>query len=104
MDYLSIHLAKTNKKSLIKRFLINHSMEHLPPKKGRKFWGESWWDGLHSGAAFYTPEHAEDYRSLVQGYKSNIPCKQCRSHFSQNLLKYPLEAYLGNPRNLLLWS
>lgn len=79
-------------------------MERQPSKKGKKFWGESWWDGLHSGAAFYTPDHANDYRLLIQGYKGGIPCKQCRMHFSQNLIRFPIDPYLSDPRKLLLWS
>lgn len=79
-------------------------MERLPSKKGRKFWGESWWDGLHSAAAFYTPDHAEDYLLLLQGYKGCIPCGQCRIHFGQNLIKFPIEPYLIGNKELLFWT
>ena len=76
----------------------------VPLKKGRKFWGEPWWDVLHSGAASYTPDHAQDYLLLVQGYKGNIPCKRCRLHFAQNLINYPIESYLVSAKKLLLWT
>ena len=79
-------------------------MERQPSKKGKKFWGEQWWDGLHSGAAFYTPEHEKDFRLLIQGYKGNTPCKQCRMHFAQNLIKFPVDPYLTDSKKLLLWS
>ena len=79
-------------------------MERSPDKKGKRFWGEKWWDVLHSGAAFYTPDHSHDYLLLLQGYKGMIPCRQCRHHFSQNLVKYPIEPYLENNKKLLLWT
>lgn len=79
-------------------------MERSPSKKGRQFWGENHWDVLHSGAAFYTPDHAADYMLLIQGYKSNLPCKQCRTHFAQNLEKYPIEPYLSDANALLFWT
>jgi len=79
-------------------------MEQLPSKRGRKFWGEHWWDVLHSAAAFYSPELEEDFRLLVQGYKGNIVCKECKAHFIQNLARYPIDPYLDQSSKLLFWT
>ena len=79
-------------------------MERLPVKKGKKFWGEMWWDVLHSAAAFYTQDRANEFRLLIQGYKGNIPCKQCKVHFIQNLANHPIEPYLADAGKLLFWT
>ena len=79
-------------------------MERIPSKKGRKFWGEPWWEPLHSAAASYTPDQAQAYKSLVKAYTALIPCHQCRDHFRQNLIKYPIDRYLKNNVELLFWT
>jgi hypothetical protein len=79
-------------------------MERRLVSKGKKFWGESWWDGLHSCAAVYTPDHASDVILLIRGYKGSLPCRQCREHFSQNLILYPIKPYLTDNIKLLFWT
>lgn len=73
-------------------------------KKGKKFWGESWWVVLHSAAAGYTLDKAPYYRLLISSYTGLIPCQQCRDHFKENLQKYPVEKYLRSNEDLLFWT
>lgn len=79
-------------------------MESSSTKKGRAFWGENHWDVLHSSAAFYTPDLEPYYRMLIQAYKGLIPCSQCKTHFAENLVKFPIDSYLTNARRLLYWT
>lgn len=73
-------------------------------KTGRHYWGKAQWKALHSYAATYTPDKAPSFKMYVYSLTELLPCEQCRRHLKENLIKYPIEKYLGNRDDLIFWT
>jgi hypothetical protein len=75
-----------------------------PVKKGRKFWGDTIWGGLHIFAAAYKPEVSSSFKNYINAYPDLLPCPACGEHFRTNLKKYPPDKYMRNNHDLFFWT
>jgi hypothetical protein len=71
-------------------------------------WGPHYWRTMHYLTMAYPDNPSEDDKEKVKKFFLAIgdilPCEKCRSHYQQNLQKYPLNnAVLSNKVNLIHW-
>jgi len=73
-----------------------------------KLWGDSFWGTMYYIVLSYPDNPTEQdknyVRSLFLDIKNVLPCENCRQHFQQNLVTYPLDDnVLANQTSLLTW-
>ncbi len=77
---------------------------HLPDKRGKKFWGERFWDVFHEMCAVYQPQNAHHFKQMITAFPYLLPCGSCGEHFRKNLQTFPPDAYMRNNHELFFWS
>ena len=98
LNYFSMNYITENYKNKY-LFLSMNSI-----KRGRDFWGPSFWATIHSAAAAYKPEYQTDFVSFMNTMSSILPCDKCKVHLKTNLRTYPIENYLKNNHDLFFWT
>jgi len=73
-----------------------------------KVWGPHAWFIMYSVAFTYpnnpTNSDMDNVRNFYLSFGKVLPCMNCREHFAQNLIKYPLNnTVLNSPENLINW-
>jgi len=69
-----------------------------------RFWGPSGWRFLHQITFAYDPLRQKAImRSLFTNLPFVLPCKFCRAHLTQHMVKEPLEPALHSKKALIKW-
>lgn len=72
-----------------------------------KIWGPHAWFFLHTVTFSYSdnPTQTDRYemKSFFNNFSNIIPCIVCKSHFKQNMEKYPIENFLDSRDDLVNW-
>lgn len=71
---------------------------------GRAFWGRPTWQFLHSVAATYKPEKAQEYVTFFKSLPFILPCEECGKNLTENFKSVPIEKYLGSNHTLFFWT
>jgi len=75
-------------------------------KKGKDFWGPSYWKSMHSMAVTYT--YSSDNAGAVKAYFNSLvfllPCKECKANLKIKLKLYPVDTYLENNNTLFFYT
>ena len=76
-------------------------------KKPMNVWGPAMWKVLHEKTYEY-PERpsAKDKTVIVKYFKNvehSIPCKKCRHHYKQYLIRHPIEYKVDSRQELVRW-
>lgn len=70
-----------------------------------KVWGSHAWIFLHTITLNYPDEPTkfdkENYKNFFENLSHVIPCEVCRSHYKQNIKKYPIQ--LESKETLTRW-
>ena len=77
------------------------------PLSDIRSWGPSIWKSLHTIAVAYEPtkKNKERYKRFFTSIQHVLPCPQCRAHYRQHLLKYPLSPdVLASKQALFHWT
>ena len=69
-----------------------------------KFWGPHTWCLIHSMATTYEPQNKKAFKDLIENLTKTLPCKKCRENLKRHLQELPVEPYLKNNQDLLLWT
>jgi hypothetical protein len=73
-------------------------------KKGKDFWGESYWTALHSATAAYKPSREKYYRAYFESLPYLLPCDDCGEHLIANMKKIPIDNYLRSNHDLFFYG
>lgn len=74
-----------------------------------KLWGKHFWATIHyitfSVPDSPTEEYKQNLLKFFESLKFLLPCENCRKHYSENLLKYPLTNDILSSRVMLInWA
>ena len=70
-----------------------------------KIWGPPAWEFLHT-ITFNYPDNPslqdkQNHRMFFDSLKNVIPCPNCKKHYKQNLIKYPIQ--LDSKDDFIQW-
>ncbi len=69
-----------------------------------RFWGPSGWRFLHQITFAYNPTLQKDsVQVLFENLPYVLPCKFCRAHLTEHMMKEPLEPALASKEALTKW-
>jgi len=73
----------------------------------KNIWGPSLWLFLHTISINYPPQPSADlkkqYLLFFKSLEFILPCKSCRIHYSNFLIKHPIDDSLENQQQLFDW-
>lgn len=68
-------------------------------------YGPKLWHTIHTFAADYNPKtDRNSFMMFIISVGELLPCQKCKTHFKQNLKKFPLNQYLDSREKVFLWS
>ncbi len=70
-------------------------------------WGPHAWIFLHTITFNYPSNPSNEdkryHKELFENLKYTLPCKKCAKHYSENLLKYPIDSALDSREKFIEW-
>jgi hypothetical protein len=66
-------------------------------------WGPSLWELIHTISFNYSLDKKKEYKLFFEIIKYLIPCEKCKNHYIIYLKYKPIERFLDNKNNLILW-
>ncbi len=78
-------------------------------------WGQFFWNLLHNISTMYPDNPSETdkrmFQMLLDSYQCLLPCNTCKTHFTKNLLDFPITTYIEKNKNyssskngIVLWG
>ncbi|MFS8159312.1 MAG: ERV1/ALR-related protein [Candidatus Roizmanbacteria bacterium] len=75
------------------------------PWMNPNYWGPGLWTYIHSVAAVaLTADQRAEFRELIYHLAKTLPCKKCKDHFRENLVKFPIERYMVSAVSMFTWT
>ena len=73
-------------------------------KKNINEWGPAMWKTLHEKTyAYPSSKNKSDTIKYFTDVQYRIPCKRCRRHYTQYLLRHPIEYHVDSKTELVRW-
>ncbi|AHA45988.1 disulfide oxidoreductase [Insectomime virus] len=73
--------------------------------ENKEFWGPCLWRTIHSFAATYTPERAQEFSNFIFLLQHLLPCTTCKDNYKKNLRELPpLRNFLGSRDKVFYWT
>lgn len=66
------------------------------PTFDTSLWGQQTWTALHIASVF-APHNLALWNNLLAALQNDLPCPDCRAHYSQWLRNHPFRAAVGLP-------
>ncbi|ALX27578.1 disulfide oxidoreductase [Golden Marseillevirus] len=73
--------------------------------ENKDFWGPCLWRTIHSFAATYTPDKAQEFSNFMMSLQNLLPCTTCKDNYRKNLRELPsLRGFLVSREKVFYWT
>ena len=83
-------------------------MKYYNSPNDPRVWGKYYWEQFFNRAAKYpksnpSPQQRILFKNYYKSYLGRLPCLKCNPSFSKYWRELPIDNYLDDRRNLLMW-